>query len=496
MVDVILSSVTIDNPNLIYDLYKKENIDINAYDSTGKNLLLFLAEKGMYNSIEKFLRLKVLDINCKNNRNENALCIAIRHHKNDVCKLLVSCGISMCSNANQHPVMVAVENNNIEIIPFLLCEGPYKNMLLTNTSAFQRFLEYCLENGCIHLVRNVYTHKDLDRCYSKGANRLLRYILDVNMDEYKFKHYILQKEVPSLYEKDKCKQYINTVDWDGNNMLQNSLQLDNFRLFNFLLDEFGIHIDKLHKNDRGETVLDIAIKHKHIEIIKQLIRQTFTMFNKVDFIVNKINDNNRCNTNLFNCLAPYLTNVIVYDNENVLFYSTKITYITKLLQLGSPTDIINTQGNTVLLHSIFKRLQPNIIKLFINKCDVNHRNNHGHTALYVALNTDYWEIVDMLIESGADINIKDNNGMTILEKFMDVRYNTNKNTVRKLLSLQVSHFNYNMTVINSVKDTPELYELVKDKMINPYKKRMYKLISKTLMGMMFDPSEIIKYIVQ
>jgi ankyrin repeat protein len=54
-------------------------------------------------------------------------------------------------------------------------------------------------------------------------------------------------------------------------------------------------------------------------------------------------------------------------------------------------------------------------KLLIEKgADVNAKNNNGWTPLYAAAIGDHTETVKLLIDKGADVNVKDSSGKTIL----------------------------------------------------------------------------------
>ena len=57
-----------------------------------------------------------------------------------------------------------------------------------------------------------------------------------------------------------------------------------------------------------------------------------------------------------------------------------------------------------------------MVKFLIeNGADINIKNNNGDTVLHEAvLIKDNLEVVKLLIENGADINIKNNNGDTVL----------------------------------------------------------------------------------
>lgn len=82
--------------------------------------------------------------------------------------------------------------------------------------------------------------------------------------------------------------------------------------------------------------------------------------------------------------------------------------------LGADEDL--EEGDTALMYvitSFFASNQAEIIKLLINRgADINARNQQGKTALSLAVGNA--DITKVLIEAGADVNIRDNEGNTAM----------------------------------------------------------------------------------
>ncbi|MDR1480431.1 MAG: ankyrin repeat domain-containing protein [Planctomycetaceae bacterium] len=104
----------------------------------------------------------------------------------------------------------------------------------------------------------------------------------------------------------------------------------------------------------------------------------------------------------------------------------KITgyWLPPLIQCGYSVDSRDGFGST-LLHVAASWNKPDLVRILIeNGADVNAKDNNGATPLHDSMeqNGVYVDVMNMLIEAGADVDAKDNFGMTPL----DVAYPSRK----------------------------------------------------------------------
>ncbi len=89
-----------------------------------------------------------------------------------------------------------------------------------------------------------------------------------------------------------------------------------------------------------------------------------------------------------------------------------------LIGRGADVNATDCQGTTPLMIASFRTNQELIELLLTNGANINHQNNFGATALMYSLNHIYIdgqiETVKRLLENGADLNLKDKKGDTIL----------------------------------------------------------------------------------
>jgi len=84
-----------------------------------------------------------------------------------------------------------------------------------------------------------------------------------------------------------------------------------------------------------------------------------------------------------------------------------------LIDAGADCDITDEKNNTLLQIAVINQ-NEDIVKLFLDKNDINARNSEGKTPLLIAVENGNAEIADALIEAGADFGIIDENGNTFL----------------------------------------------------------------------------------
>lgn len=129
---------------------------------------------------------------------------------------------------------------------------------------------------------------------------------------------------------------------------------------------------------------------------------------------------------LFTFLVEQGANINIRDNQqdNPLLYAGaegKLDFLRAAIAAGADTTITNRYGGTALIPAADRGHVEIVRELLLNSdVDVNHINNLGWTALLEAVilgdgGKNHQEIVKLLIEHGADVNLADRNGVTPLQ---------------------------------------------------------------------------------
>lgn len=180
-------------------------------------------------------------------------------------------------------------------------------------------------------------------------------------------------------------------------LLQASNEGDKVAISKLLAD--GADIDAT--DDRGRTSLMITIHTNQLELFTFLVEQGANI---------NIRDNQR---------------------DNPLLYAGaegKLDFLRAAIAAGADTTITNRYGGTALIPAADRGHVEIARELLLNSdVDVNHINNLGWTALLEAVilgdgGKNHQEIVKLVIEHGADVNLADRSGVTPLQHAKKLRY--------------------------------------------------------------------------
>lgn len=156
------------------------------------------------------------------------------------------------------------------------------------------------------------------------------------------------------------------------------------------------------QNERGETELLIAVHNNDVEVAKELIDQGANVN-----IQDNISD------------SPYLY-AGAQGRTAILEYMIKNADIDH--------SVYNRFGGNAIIPAAEKG-HLDAVKLLVNVDgeEIDHQNNFGYTALIEAVAlTDgsevFQEIVQVLVDAGANKGLKDNNGKTALDYAIDYGY--------------------------------------------------------------------------
>lgn len=431
----------------IVELLIDEGVDIDAKDKLGKTPLHYAVDNygdNLINKVKLFIE-RGANVNAKDKSEVSPLLIAVKNRNRNLVKLLIDNGANpkyadyryiqqnykfqsgrlklivdflnqdlsitntTIADSKRKSVQIAIENNQYETVKSLINNGADINAREPNgitplIYAIQqkdiKMIELLLKHGAdpnvsvdtYGLTALYHITRGTDTDYMEIAQTLANYGADVNIRDNNFK-------TPIFYTFHE--DYTNFLIRNGANINAQGKY------------KKGV----LHFKTHSQDVLEALIISGANTNIKDRSRKTPLHYQSHPNIV-KLLINNGANVNakddlgrtplfsLQNIQKPQLliangADVTVVDNYgNTPLHFATDEFIAKLLiENGADVNIKDNEGNT----PIFGKKSVDTVRLLIKSgADINVKNLEGKTPLDIAIEKKYQDVVDLLIEYGAE----------------------------------------------------------------------------------------------
>jgi ankyrin repeat protein len=440
-----LTSTNITNDTNYHELKEKIMKHNRLYEENGDTLFISACKGGYKDLVEYLLDYNPILVDLGNKSNGiSPLLYAIEYEKVEIVKLLIKYGadISKKNKEGITPLILASQTKEKEIIELLLGAKNGLYSLLFQEKARSFNINDISNNGgnalTYLLYEDFYNNRIIRKNNSYTTYEIAKILVDNGID-------------------------INKGDKQGNSPLTLSYKRDT-NTFNLLIKN-GANINQ--RNPNGLTLLNYTIID-NLELSKKLIDRGADINNKtkedlnllmflflspsrfneesVDFLLSKgfkLTEKNNKNQNLLHLSAmdgdyeklSYLVSKKLDINEKdvdgntpLLFLQTKQNYqqlLDLLLKKGADINAQNNNGENILmiamnnpiklLNSENEKYLPPQFEYTISKgIDINHKNKSGENILTYLLNSNYINLVKILISKGVDVNNKNNEGNTPL----------------------------------------------------------------------------------
>ncbi len=303
-------------------------------------------------------------------------------------------------------VWIALQNNNPDIVNVLLDNDADLSIdddkPLIYTASIKDFddlsLKFVERGANLDYVIKEGQYKDLSTMiyamHSFGNSELAKKMIEKGADVQVYSgigsnllHYAALNDYPDvaqmLLEKGVDPNHKNE---DGNTPLMHACWYGKFEMSKLLI-EYGADVNV--RNNEGDTPLINALTNggHPDELFHLLIENGADIHAKDD-----------------EGYTPLLRALINYRRSDIAI---------KLIDMGADIHVKDKNGRTPLLLASYDR--PDIVKMLIEKgANLNVKeNNNGESPLYIASDENI-EIVRILLEAGADVNIKNKNENTPL----------------------------------------------------------------------------------
>ncbi len=211
----------------------------------------------------------------------------------------------------------------------------------------------------------------------------------------------------------KCEADANTRDTDGQPALMLAIIRDEYKITRMLLD----HGADVHTQDsEGNDALLMAIKIADSRIVRLLLQSganpnVLYKEGRTAFHYMALRDKTTCVPYMFD----YGCDPNIRDNDGAtpLMYATatgRESAVRMLLEEKNiDPNIQDNDGRTALMRAV-GRGDPCIVEIILNAVgvDPNIQDNGGQTVLMLATKYFYMDIIQILLDGGVDVNIRDN----------------------------------------------------------------------------------------
>ncbi len=325
---------------------------INIYDISFNTPLHYAADKNDNYPIFELLVMSGADIYASNQHNQTAMSIAVSKNNTNVIDLLTN---STKKIENTIPSMKKIDHDSCGDMSIIINQVGKHPECFYPELPFQSFrdLPFCSDIATTQDVLSISNTNYIRGNTSMVGSGLLAYFF-----ASKFMCYLNQKKMIS----------------DKKNELFDSICIGDIKKTTLLLKS---RVNPNVKSDSNQAPIHVAVLSSNLRIVKKLVRFG-------------------ADINILNCNGSTALDLAIYQQDQDM--------IGFLLDQGAMVDI----GSTPTLYLAILRGKQEIVRLLYDRgANINLNNDEGCTALFPAVSGDYIEIASFLLESKANVNVSD-----------------------------------------------------------------------------------------
>ncbi|XP_022089542.1 serine/threonine-protein phosphatase 6 regulatory ankyrin repeat subunit B-like isoform X2 [Acanthaster planci] len=203
---------------------------------------------------------------------------------------------------------------------------------------------------------------------------------------------------------------VNAAMANGETAMHTAARHGHLLMVQALLEEGG---DPVCQSKSGENPLHIAVRRSHYPIVKEIIQFLHNEMSRLDAVM-AVNEQSTEGETPLHYAAEITKEMIHYSGEDtdimqlLLQYDADINLITKLTQESSLHYCARAGNNNIMLKMV-NHLGPNRTQLAVNR-----QSKNGWSPLLVASEEGHVEIVKLLLQSNARVDVFDEHGKAAL----------------------------------------------------------------------------------
>ena len=363
-------------------------------DKSGKTILMEAAAAGNFGMINFLIEQANtigLDILAKDKEGRNALFYAVSSNKEEVFCQMMASGIPVDRNKTGKTVlMVAIQENKVEMVLHLMNSDLYGLSILQTDNNQCNALYYAAMAGSITLFEILQGEGAVLRHSKDGMSVLLVAAQEGKLD---FLKYLVNRA-------QELNLTIHDCDKTGGNLITFAAAFGHKEVFDYCLD-LGVAIKPTAD---GRNIIMLVMYDDHPEMLDYLIENS----EKLGIDLNKKTDN----------------------GHNTLFYSVevgKVDVFKKLISKGAKIED-GDDGESVIMRASYLEHEDMLMYLLSQQdklgISIHSIDHNGCSAVHCTVDRKKYfkkshysaqvQILALLVEYGADLNMADENGLTPL----------------------------------------------------------------------------------
>ncbi|KAJ6230877.1 ankyrin repeat and death domain-containing protein [Anaeramoeba flamelloides] len=373
--------IAIQNQNInLIKLFLNTKINLNIQNKDGKGCLHLAMETDNFQIISLLLTAKDVDINLLDNNNRTPLFYSIESNDGKIFLLLIKRGakINIFDNFGFNIIHYIIKKNNKKLICFFNTLFNPESMTIEKTKNSQR------------MRKDKDNDKDSDEDVGNKKDKWVynendKYKVHENDNKCKNNHgggsYELKREMVIKGYQNLIKRHgieINKPDKEGLYPLHTAAINGSVQAIQFVLS-INCNINQVDSN--GNTAIHLAIKNGKINVVNFLL-----LNDKIDI------------------------NILNNKNKFALYFITKIKDQVNaseilLLVLKKKNSLINCQNGIrqkTCLHQAMHKKKYKLARLLIEMgANLNIKDNSDQTALHYCINNKNFLLTKFLVKNGA-----------------------------------------------------------------------------------------------
>ena len=391
----------------VFQAILSQGVDVNATNKKNVTALMLACEEGEKDAINVLLNAGA-DLNIADAGGDICLHYAARRYwSTEGFQAIISHGVDVnaTNKKNENALMLACKNKKKDVINVLLNAGADPNIVDVDGDT------------CLHNAARSY-------CSTEVLQAIISHGIDVNATN--------KKNVTALMiaceegKKDAINVLLNAgadpniADVDGDTCLHNAARsYCSTEVLQAIISHGG---DVNATNKKNENALMLACKNKKEDVINVLLNAG-TDLNIADADGDTCLHNaarSYCSTEVLQAIISHGVDVNATNkkNENALILACKNKkedVINVLLDAGADPNIADADGDTYLHYAARGYWSTEVLQAILSQgVDVNATNKKNVTALMIACEKGEKDVINVLLNAGADTNIADGDGDTCL----------------------------------------------------------------------------------